>query len=661
VRFHWLLSGSLGVFLFCSPAQAGKIISWEFEEQDNNLIFETDEGVQPEAELLSNPTRLVIDLPGTTLDRETVKESYNGTVRGFRIGQSEPDTSRIVVEFAPGYTVDSDEIEFEEDSGTEWTVKLPDTKVDRFSTANDDDEEEVVKLDVPEVELADTLPGLETETAEAEDTETDSSDSETTASNIDSAEVEDTESKEINTSSVDSPHITATKNGFFIAIDGNRQIKIDSERDGDRIKFFLEGITLPSDLDSQTVAVNQYGVSTIEFEQVDDSEAVMSLEVDENSPDWLATFSRINGLLLLPKGELPASEIATSSPETSPSESLPTISGSLPPITESLGQSKISSNVSLIDEIELTDDDTNLLVHADEQLSAVTSRNSNGIYQVTINNAKLAENFQGPKLKVGSPISELKVRQENSRVVLEVATRLRYRLGQLSTEGQAIALPIEVGIAPPPQSDVPLLPPGFDKLPKSSPMPVTPASIPVEDRPRIIIDPGHGGHDSGTVGIGGVQEKDVILPISLDVAEILRKQGIEIIMTRDTDTFISLEGRTDMANDLNADLFVSIHANAINLSRPDVNGLETYYYDSGRRLAEIIHWSVLNGVNIDDRGIRRARFYVLRHSTMPAVLVEVGFLTGEEDASRLKDPDHRRQMAEAIARGVIEYIKQNNP
>ncbi|MGL5078650.1 MAG: AMIN domain-containing protein, partial [Waterburya sp.] len=175
MRFHWLLSGSLGVFLFCSPAQAGKIISWEFEEQDNNLVFETDEGVQPEAELLSNPTRLVIDLPGTTLDRETVKESYNGTVRGFRIGQSEPDTSRIVVEFAPGYIVNSDEIEFEENSGTEWTVKLPETKVDRFSTASDDDEEEVVKLDVPEVELADSLPGLETETAEAEDTETDSS------------------------------------------------------------------------------------------------------------------------------------------------------------------------------------------------------------------------------------------------------------------------------------------------------------------------------------------------------------------------------------------------------------------------------------------------------------------------------------------------------
>ena len=68
---------------------------------------------------------------------------------------------------------------------------------------------------------------------------------------------------------------------------------------------------------------------------------------------------------------------------------------------------------------------------------------------------------------------------------------------------------------------------------------------------------------------------------------------------------------------------------------PDVNGLETYYYQSGRRLAEVIHWSILNGVEIDNRGIRRARFFVLRHSTMPAVLVEVGFLTGAVDSSRL--------------------------
>ena len=626
MRFHWLLSGFIGAFLFCSPVKAGKIISWEFEEQDSNLVFITDEGVQPEAELLSNPTRLVIDLPGTSLGRETIKENYQGPIRGFRIGQPESDTSRIVVEFAPGYTIDPDDIEFRGISPTHWSVEIPQPSVSRVASSDDDDDREV--LDLPQVEMPSTLPGLEEAKVPLETTEATDATESTTA---------------------DSPYIKATKNGFYIGIDGNRQIKIESERNGDRIDFFLEGITLPPDLVSQSVAVNQYGVSTIEFEQTDD-EAVMSLAVSEDSPDWLATFSRIKGLLLVPRGDLPTS---TSGEVTDTAED------STPQTTAIEAIKPEQAEFSQIDEIELTED-LELLIHTDNKLSAVASRRSNGIYQITIDRAELAEDFKGPQLEAGSPVSELKVRQEDLGVVLEITTRLGYHLGQLSPQEQKLALPIEVGVSPPPLDDAPLLPPGFAKAPKQRPLQSIIPPIPASDRPRVVIDAGHGGEDPGTIGIGGFQEKDVVLPISLDVAEILRKQEIEVIMTRDTDNFISLQGRTDMANDVDADLFVSIHANAINLSRPDVNGLETYYYKSGRRLAEIIHWSILNGVNIDNRNIRRARFYVLRHSTMPAVLVEVGFLTGAVDSARLKDPDYRRQMAEAIARGIVEYIKQNN-
>lgn len=614
MRFHWLLSGFIGVFLLCSPAKAGKIVSWEFEPQDNNLVFKTDQGVQPKAELLSNPTRLVIDLPGTVLGQETVKESYQGPVNGFRIGQPELDTSRIVVELAPGYTLDAEQIEFDDVSPTHWKVKIPQPEVSRIAAANKDPE--VLKL--PEVDLPTKLPGLEDATVNT--------------ANPASAESES------------SPYVKTTSNGFFIDIDGNRQIKIDSERDGDRIDFSLEGVTLPEDLADQSIAVNQYGVSTIDFEQTEDEQAVISMQVTEESPDWLATFSRIRGLLLVPRGDLPNSTAGVPDAPLANTES------------EALDNNE---QPNLIEEIELADNDTQLMIHGDRELSAVASRNSNGIYQITINNAELAEDFQGPELQAGSPISELKVRQENTQVVLEITTRLRYRLGKLSANDNEVALPIEVGIDPLPENDAPLLPPGFAKIPKESTL--EPSLPPLaEDRPRVIIDPGHGGEDSGAVGIDGLQEKDVILPIALDVEEILRKQNIDVVMTRDTDVFISLEGRTDLANRVKADLFVSIHANSINLSRPDVSGLETYYYDSGRRLAELVHWSILNGVDIDDRSIRRARFYVLRHSTMPAVLIEVGFVTGEVDASNLKDPNHRRLMAEAIAKGIVEYIKQNN-
>jgi N-acetylmuramoyl-L-alanine amidase len=611
VRFHWLLSGFIGVFLLCSPARAGKIVSWEFEPQDNNnnLVFKTDQGVQPKAELLSNPTRLVIDLPGTVLGQETVKESYQGPVNGFRIGQPELDTSRIVVELAPGYTLDANQIEFDDVSPTHWEVEIPQPEVSRVAATNRDPE--VLKL--PEVDLPTKLPGLEDTT--------------------------------VNTANAESsPYVKATSNGFFIDIDGNRKIKVDSERDGDRIDFSLEGITLPEDLADQSIAVNQYGVSNIDFEQTGDEQAVISMQVTEESPDWLATFSRIRGLLLVPRGELPNSTAGVPDAPLATTES------------EALDNNE---QVNLIEQIELADDDTQLMIHGDRELSAVASRNSNGIYQVTINNAELAEDFQGPELQAGSPVSELKVRQENTQVVLEITTRLRYRLGKLSANDNEVVLPIEVGIAPLPENDAPLLPPGFAKIPKEST--IEPSLPPLaEDRPKVIIDTGHGGHDSGAIGINGLKEKDIILSIAQDVEEILSQQDIDVVMTRDSDVYISLEARTDLANRVKADLFVSIHANSINLSRPDVNGLETYYYDSGRRLAEVIHWSILNGVDIDDRSIRRARFYVLKHSIMPAVLVEVGFVTGEVDATHLKDPDHRRRMAEAIARGIVEYIKQNN-
>jgi N-acetylmuramoyl-L-alanine amidase len=174
----------------------------------------------------------------------------------------------------------------------------------------------------------------------------------------------------------------------------------------------------------------------------------------------------------------------------------------------------------------------------------------------------------------------------------------------------------------------------------------------------VLIDPGHGGYDVGAIGIGGLREKDVILPIAQQVALLLRQQGVQSYMTRADDRFISLEGRVQMARRAGATLFVSIHANSISLRRPDVSGLETYYFSS-QRFAQTIHYSILQSVSIRDRGVRQARFYVLRNNSIPAVLVEVGYVTGAEDARNLASPIFQRQMAEAIARGILQYMQQN--
>jgi N-acetylmuramoyl-L-alanine amidase len=172
----------------------------------------------------------------------------------------------------------------------------------------------------------------------------------------------------------------------------------------------------------------------------------------------------------------------------------------------------------------------------------------------------------------------------------------------------------------------------------------------------VVIDPGHGGRDPGAIGIGGLREKDINIVVSNRVQQRLREAGLAVLMTRSSDQWVDLDPRAEYANRAGADVFVSIHANAINMSRPDVNGLETYYYATGQRLAQSIHNSVLRSTDLGDRGVRQARFYVLRHTDMPAVLVETGFLTGATDAARFRNPDAVNQIGDAIARGVLDYL-----
>jgi N-acetylmuramoyl-L-alanine amidase len=189
-----------------------------------------------------------------------------------------------------------------------------------------------------------------------------------------------------------------------------------------------------------------------------------------------------------------------------------------------------------------------------------------------------------------------------------------------------------------------------------------PITLPdVSDRNvTIAIDPGHGGGDPGAVGIGGLQETDIVLDIGLQVTALLEDKGVNVVLTRQDDREIELEPRVAQANRAQADLFVSIHANAIDLSRPDVNGIETYYYaDQSQALARTIHNSILDATGRPDRRVRTARFYVIKNTDMPAVLLEVGFVTGAEDAVLLADSSYRQRMAEAIARGILEYVQAN--
>lgn len=215
-----------------------------------------------------------------------------------------------------------------------------------------------------------------------------------------------------------------------------------------------------------------------------------------------------------------------------------------------------------------------------------------------------------------------------------------------------------------------------------------------------MIDPGHGGHDHGATGPHGVQEKTLTLAISRQLAAILRTTlDAEVTLTRQDDRYIPLQDRNSLGNKLNADLFISVHANAADL--PDPHGIETYYLntasdkaskrladrenrvfgkeistvdkilttmlqnantDESRELAVAVQSSMIGRLSpiysgIIDKHVKTALFYVLVGSKVPGILVETGFVSNPLEEKRLNSPKYQQKLADAIAAGVRHYLE----
>jgi N-acetylmuramoyl-L-alanine amidase len=215
---------------------------------------------------------------------------------------------------------------------------------------------------------------------------------------------------------------------------------------------------------------------------------------------------------------------------------------------------------------------------------------------------------------------------------------------------------------------------------------------------RIVIDAGHGGHDSGTLGADGIEEKDVVLDVALRLGALLHDRlGAEIIYTRSDDTFIPLETRTAIANKAQADLFLSIHANSS--ADASARGVETYYLNftsdptaldvaarenavsdqsihqlsdlvkkialkdkiaESREFASDVEGSLYAGLEkgnagLKDRGVKQAPFVVLIGANMPSILAEISFVTNPKDADQLREPEYRERVAESLYQGVARY------
>ena len=177
----------------------------------------------------------------------------------------------------------------------------------------------------------------------------------------------------------------------------------------------------------------------------------------------------------------------------------------------------------------------------------------------------------------------------------------------------------------------------------------------VEARPVIVIDPGHGGEDRGGLPGQRIPEKVMTLDVGLRLERVLQNLGYQVVMTRRSDRFVTLAERCRIANRIRNCVFVSIHFDAY--YNRESHGVTTYYTKwNSSRLATLIHRRMLQRLQpVTSRGVKRARFYVIRNTLAPSVLVEGGFLTSRQESERILSPNYRQALANAIALGILDY------
>ncbi|MGD1938057.1 MAG: N-acetylmuramoyl-L-alanine amidase [Cyanophyceae cyanobacterium] len=478
--------GSLAIAL---PARADRLVRWNFDGSRGQLTFVTDEPVQPQARIINNPRRLVIDLPGINWTQSTAERLFQGSVRSVRVGQVEPGITRLVVELAPNEQLSSDQVRVQHLGGNRWTIQGLPTAIAARPRPRPLPPRSSPPRQLPPIR---TTPPRRSQGQER-----------------------------------------WVPGALAEVMERNRQRGVPG----------AEG-------SSADVTVTNFSV---------DSDA-LRLQTSGGTPR-VQTYDGIGGRQLI-------IELTNAS-----------FRGTADRLVNRLGVAR-----------------------------AILSQVDRNRVRLTLNLVPNSTDFN------------IQTDRNNTVVISPV--------------------------------------PGTVRRPRPQPGGFPPGELPtVQGQRLVIIDPGHGGRDPGAIGIGGLQEKGVVLDISRQVASLLQQQGVSVVMTRSDDRFISLQGRTALANRTNAAAFVSIHANAISLSRPDVNGVETYYF-SNNALAQSIHQSIRRTFPEQrDRGVKRARFFVIRRTRMPASLVEVGFVTGNQDSVWLRDPRWRSRMARAIAIGILNYLR----
>lgn len=439
-------------------------------------------------------------------------------------------------------------------------------------------------------------------------------------------------------------NIRPTTNGLMLTVNANPQIRIQREDNPDRLIVDLQNTSVVKELHQTNVPINRFGVKQVRVAQFQNNPAIARLvfDLDSNDPngkvDWKSQYiAATNTLLLTPTNQVTqAIPIDTNSSSPSPIES-PNVT-SLPATIERLSFS--STGQLLIDATQPVSYQANL-----DRISRT--------YKLIVPNAKISPSLQRPSLAANSPIERIRLTQVGNSVEIGIKTIAGWQVRESQrTNNQQIRLQVSL-------NSISQVSNNSTPLPNNNSNESIPQTVGDRRRGLIYIDAGHGGNDPGAVG-NGIQEKDVVLAISLDLGRALQSLGYSVYYTRTNDVEIDLEPRVASAESINADAFVSIHANSLAARNSAVNGVETYHARGstvGKELAEYVHAQIIEGTGASDRSVRSAGFYVIARTSMPAILVETGFVTNPTEAANLDNPSYQKRMAEAIAKGIDQFMR----
>ncbi|MEB3291447.1 MAG: N-acetylmuramoyl-L-alanine amidase [Leptolyngbya sp.] len=632
MRIQQLFTGVVGVAGACLlgglPAKASsRLHTWQFDTDQNRFIFTTEGGVQPQVSLDQDPNRLIIDLPGVVVDEAAADQFIGGAVRAVKVMQVDARSTRMVLELDPHFPIDPSQVRVWAITESEWVVQLPS-----------------VAPGFPAAEVARLTPAATQGWGGATDQIAHAS-----LPGIPAAP-QTWPSQPFPNQPLPNPSFTISEplgSGAYPGM-GSKTDAASGATGNLKAQSTTPGMTTPG---MTTPGMTTPGATMPSLSPFPFPSAPPSPDADPVPPPSLHLSPRIAETPLPPllsRNQVSHAPVATVATLIQGIQATP--QGFFIPLAGAVPQVQIYRTRDASQMRQIVIDILNAGIPAQMTPETLPSARY-GISRWAVTQFATLPPAVRITLNLDSTSPDWQVSPVAGGLML---TPIGMAAHQIATAATTVVLPVihATTATATPQA----IYPGASTQPPQAQ--VANNSLPQRGQVVVMIDPGHGGADPGAVGIGGLQEKGVVSAVSHHVADALRSQGITVQMTRQGDETLDLQPRVDRAAAANATVFVSIHANAVNMQRPEVNGLETYYFaETSLPLANAIHRRVMGSVSMNDRGVKQARFFVLRRTTMPAALVEIGFVTGALDAPKLRDPQWQAQMGQAIAQGILDYLQ----